>query len=35
MSSKYKIGAEDATASIVTWGYFNRNQEANTAVAQL
>jgi hypothetical protein len=35
MSSKYNIGAEDASVSIVTWGYFKRKQAANTTIAQL
>lgn len=35
MSSKLRIGAEDAKAPIATCGYFNLNQAASTARPQL
>ena len=31
MSSKYRIGADEARAPRATWGYFSRNHEASTA----
>ena len=30
ISSKYRIGADDANAPEAMWEYFNRNDEANT-----
>jgi len=31
MLSKYRIGADEAKAPTVRWGYFSLNHEASTA----